>query len=78
MRQHSQHWEVDQHAIACDFDNAPFVIGYLGVEQFIAMALKGSECASLICTHETTEAYNVCSKYGGQSTFQMAPEFRWK
>ncbi len=70
--------KLDQHAIAGDFDNAPFVVGNPRIEQFVAMALKGSECTSLICTHETTKAYNVCSKDGGQSTFQTAPEFSWK
>ena len=54
--------ELHQHAVAGELDDAPLVLGDLGVDQLVAMRLERGKRAGLVSAHEAAVADHV----GGQ------------
>ena len=58
--------ELDERAVAHEFDDTAMELFYRGVDQFATAALQSRERAYLILAHEAAVADHVGSKYCGK------------
>ena len=68
--------ELDQHAVAGQLDDAPSMLGDLGVDEFAAVRLERRERRGLVDAHEPAVADHVGSQDSGQTAFHKCPPLR--
>ena len=61
--------ELDQHAVAGELDDAPPMLGDLGVDQLLAMRLERRERGGLVDAHEAAVADHIGGQNSGQTAF---------
>ena len=70
--------ELHQHAVAGQLDDAPLMLGDLGVDEFLAMRVERRERRRLVDAHEAAVADHVGGQNSGQTAFHVVPALKLK